>query len=281
MQTTAEKRRVFRQLHESGCFVIPNPWDVGTARYLQLLGFKALATTSSGAAFSMGLPDADWALTRDPMLSHIRAIVQASDLPVNADFESGYADDPAALAENVRLCVETGVAGLSIEDSTGDPSAPLYEFALAVARIRAARAAIDRAGGDVLLVGRTEGFFAGVPDLDEVVRRLKAYAAAGADCLYAPGITTREQIVTVVDAVAPKPVNLLIGGAIGLTVNDAAALGVRRISVGGALSRAAWGGFIRAARDLAAGRFDAFADAASGSDLNRLFAEDVKRRLPI
>ncbi|HXX37104.1 MAG TPA: isocitrate lyase/phosphoenolpyruvate mutase family protein [bacterium] len=281
MQTTAEKRRVFRQLHESGCFVIPNPWDVGTARYLQLLGFKALATTSSGAAFSMGLPDADWALTRDPMLSHIRAIVQASDLPVNADFESGYADDPAALAENVRLCVETGVAGLSIEDSTGDPSAPLYEFALAVARIRAARAAIDRAGGDVLLVGRTEGFFAGVPDLDEVVRRLKAYAAAGADCLYAPGITTHEQIVTVVDAVAPKPVNLLIGGAIGLTVNDAAALGVRRISVGGALSRAAWGGFIRAARDLAAGRFDAFADAASGSDLNRLFAEDVKRRLPI
>jgi 2-methylisocitrate lyase-like PEP mutase family enzyme len=276
--TTAEKRRTFRQLHESGCFVIPNPWDAGSARYLQHLGFKALATTSSGAAFSMGLPDADWALTRDPMLAHIRTIVDASDLPVNADFESGYADAPAELAENVRLCVETGVAGLSIEDSTGETSRPLYAFDLAVARIRAARAAIDRAGGDVLLVGRTEGFIAGVPDLDEAIRRLTAYASAGADCLYAPGIRTREQIAAVVDAVAPKPVNLLVGGPIGLTVSDAAGLGVRRISVGGALARAAWGGFIRAARGLASGTFDAFADAASGSELNRLFTEDVKRR---
>jgi len=276
--TTAEKRRIFRRLHESGCFVIPNPWDAGSARYLQHLGFKALATTSSGAAFSMGLPDADWALTRDPMLAHIRAIVEASDLPVNADFESGYADAPAALAENVRLCVETGVAGLSIEDSTGEASRPLYAFDLAVARIRAARAAIDRAGGDVLLVGRTEGFIAGVPDLDEAIRRLTAYASAGADCLYAPGIRTREQIAAVVDAVAPKPVNLLIGGPIGLTVGDAAGLGVRRISVGGALARAAWGGFIRAAQGLASGTFDAFADAASGGELNRLFTEDVKRR---
>ncbi|HEV2359504.1 MAG TPA: isocitrate lyase/phosphoenolpyruvate mutase family protein [bacterium] len=278
MRTTAEKRSVFRRLHESGCFVIPNPWDVGTTRYLESVGFQALATTSSGAAFSMGLPDADWALTRDPMLAHIRTIVEASDLPVNADFESGYADDPAGVAENVRLCVDTGVAGLSIEDSTDDAARPLYEFDLAVARVRAARTAIDRAGGDVLLVGRTEGFIAGVPDLAEAIRRLRAYAAAGADCLYAPGIKTREEIAAVVDAVAPKPVNLLIGGAIGLTVKDAAGLGVRRISVGGALARAAWGGFMRAARDLAAGRFDAFADAASGADLNRLFAQDVKRR---
>src|SRR5579883_3384012 len=245
MPTVVEKRRLFRELHRSGCFVIPNPWDVGTARYLQHLGFKALATTSSGAAFSMGLPDADWALTRDPMLEHIRTIVDASDVPVNADFESGYADDPDGVAENVRLCVETDVAGLSIEDSTGDASSPLYPFDFAVARVRAARAAID---------------------------------GAGADCLYAPGIRTREQIAAVVRAVAPKPVNLLIGGAIGLTVKDAAELGVRRISVGGALARAAWGGFMRAAQDLVAGRFDALAEAASGSDLNRLFTEDLRRR---
>lgn len=280
MPTIAEKRRAFRRLHESGCFVIPNPWDTGTARYLQHLGFKAIATTSSGAAFSMGLPDQDWALTRDPMLAHIRMIVEASDLPVNADFESGYADDPEGVGDNVRRCVETGVAGLSIEDSTGDASRPLYEFDLAVARIRAARRAIDRAGDDVLLVGRSEGFIAGAPDLAETIRRLKAYAAAGADCLYAPGIRTREQIVAVVDAVAPKPVNLLIAGPIGLTVEDAAALGVRRISVGGALARAAWGGFMRAARGLAAGTFDAFADAASGDELNRLFTDDARRRRP-
>ena len=280
MPTVAEKRRVFRRLHESGCFVIPNPWDVGTARYLQHLEFKALATTSSGAAFSMGLPDEDWALTRDPMLAHIRMIVEASDLPVNADFESGYADDPHPLADNVRRCIDTGVAGLSIEDSTGDAARPLYPFDLAVARIRAARDAIDRAGGDVLLVGRTEGFIRGAPDLEEAIRRLKAYAAAGADCLYAPGIHTREQIGAVVDAVAPKPVNVLIGGSMGLTVRDAADLGVRRISVGGGLARAAWGGFIRAARGLAAGTFDGFADAVSGAELNRFFADDVRRRSP-
>jgi 2-methylisocitrate lyase-like PEP mutase family enzyme len=280
MPTVAEKRRLFRQLHESGCFIIPNPWDAGTARYLQHLGFKAIATTSSGAAFSMGLPDQDWALTRDPMLAHIRAMVEASDLPVNADFESGYADDPAGVAENVRLCVEIGVAGLSIEDSTGDPAHPLYDFDFAVARIRAARQAIDRAGGDVLLVGRSEGFIAGAPDLDETIRRLQAYSSAGADCLYAPGIRTRDQITAVVRAVAPKPVNLLIGSPIGLTLRDAAALGVRRISVGGALSRAAWGGFIRAARGLVEGTFDAFADAAPHADLNRFFADDVKARRP-
>jgi 2-methylisocitrate lyase-like PEP mutase family enzyme len=278
MPTVAEKRRVFRRLHESGCFVIPNPWDAGTARYLQHLGFKALATTSSGAAFSMGLPDEDWALTRDPMLTHIRMIVEASDVPVNADFESGYADDPQPLADNVRRCIDTGVAGLSIEDSTGDASRPLFPFDLAVARIHAARNAIDRTGGNVLLVGRTEGFICGVPDLAEAIRRLKAYAAAGADCLYAPGIRTRDQIGAVVDAVAPKPVNLLIAGPMGLTVRDAEDLGVRRISIGGALARAAWGGFIRAARGLAAGTFDGFADAASGADLNRLFADDVRSR---
>jgi 2-methylisocitrate lyase-like PEP mutase family enzyme len=278
MPTTAEKRRAFRRLHESGCFVIPNPWDAGSARYLQHLGFKAIATTSSGAAWSMACPDEDWAMTRDPMLAHIRSIVEASDLPVNADFESGYADDPDGIAENVRLCVETGVAGLSIEDSTGDPKRPLYEFDLAVARIRAARRAIDRAGDDVVLVGRSEGFIAGAPDLDATIRRLKAYSAAGADCLYAPGIRTREQIAAVVDAVAPKPVNLLIGSPMGLTVQDACALGVRRISVGGALARAAWGGFMRAAKGLAAGTFDAFADAASGNELNRFFTDDVKQR---
>jgi 2-methylisocitrate lyase-like PEP mutase family enzyme len=197
---------------------------------------------------------------------------------VTAAFSPGYADDAAQIGENVRLCAETGVAGLSLEDSTGDASRPLYDFDLAVARIRAARAALDRAGGDVLLVGRSEGFIAGAPDLDETIRRLKAYAAAGADCLYAPGIKTREQIAAVVDAVAPKPVNLLLGGPIGLTVKDAADLGVRRISVGGALARAAWGGFIRAARGLLAGTFDGFADAAPGADLNRLFTDDVKRR---
>jgi len=278
MPTTAEKRRKFRRLHESGCFVIPNPWDAGTARYLQHLGFQAIATTSSGAAWSMACPDEDWAVTRDPMLAHVRMIVEASDLPVNADFESGYADAPEGIAENVRLCVETGVAGLSIEDSTGDPKRPLYEFDLAVGRIRAARRAIDRAGDDVLLVGRSEGFIAGAPDLDETIRRLKAYSAAGADCLYAPGIRTRDQIASVVDAVAPKPVNLLIGSPIGLTVKDAAGLGVRRISVGGALARAAWGGFIRAAKGLVAGTFDAFADAAPGSELNRFFSDDVKGR---
>jgi 2-methylisocitrate lyase-like PEP mutase family enzyme len=278
MPTIAEKRRTFRELHASGCFVIPNPWDAGTARYLQHLGFKAIATTSSGAAWSAACPDEDWAMTRDPMLAHIRMIVEASDLPVNADFESGYADDPEGVAENVRRCVETGVAGLSIEDSTGDPKRPLYEFDLAVARIRAARRAIDRAGDDVLLVGRSEGFIAGRPDLDETIRRLKAYSAAGADCLYAPGIRTREQISAVVEAVAPKPFNLLIGSPMGLTVQDAAGLGVRRISVGGALARAAWGGFIRAAKGLAAGSFDAFADAAPGTDLNRFFTDDVKGR---
>src|SRR4051812_35738356 len=246
MRTIAEKRATFRKLHAAGCFVIPNPWDIGTTRYLQHLGFKALATTSAGFAFARGLPDA--AVSRDDMLAHIAEIVAAADLPVNADFEGGYADAPEGVAESVRLCVETGVAGLSIEDSTGDKDKPLYDLDLAVARMKAARAAIDKAGGDVLLTGRSEGFLVGRPDIDETVRRLKAYAAAGADCLYAPGLRTRELIDAVIKAVAPKPVNVIMSAPLGLTVADLAALGVRRISIGSALARTAWGAFMRAAK---------------------------------
>ncbi len=269
MPTTADKRRTYRQLHESGCLVMPNPWDIGSARYLQHLGFKALATTSAGAAFTMGLPDGG--LSRDAMLTHIRLIVEATEVPVNADFESGHARDAGQLADSVRRCVETGVAGLSIEDSTGDDTNPLYALDDAVARIRAARTAIDRSGGDVVLTGRAECFVVGRPDLDEAIRRLVAYAAAGADCLYAPGIRGREQIAAVVKAVAPKPVNVLVGGG-GLTVQDLAALGVRRISVGSGLARAAWGGFLRAARAIAeSGRFDGLADAVSHRELNDFF----------
>jgi 2-methylisocitrate lyase-like PEP mutase family enzyme len=279
MPSIAEKRRAFRALHERGCFVIPNPWDVGTARYLQHLGFKALATTSSGAAWSQGLPDT--AVGRAAMLAHIASIVGATDLPVNADFESGYAASPREVGESVGMCVETGVAGLSIEDSTGDANEPLYTLDEAVARIRAARGAIDAKAPDVMLVGRAECFLVGRTDLDETISRLRAYAAAGADCLYAPGIRTREQIAKIVEAVAPKPVNVLIGGALGFTVKDLADLGVRRISVGGALARAAWGGFVRAARAIAeAGTFDALADAMSFAELNGFFRQDLERRRP-
>jgi len=268
----AEKRRAFRRLHEAGCFVIPNPWDVGSARYLQSLGFKALASTSSGFAWSVGRRDG--ALSRDAVLAHLRELVSATDLPVNADFENGYASDAAGVAESVRLAVETGVAGLSIEDSTGDAAKPLFDVDVAVERMRAARRAIDKAGGDTLLVGRAEGFLWGRPDLEEAILRLKAYSDAGADCLYAPGIRTPEQIRAVVDAVAPKPVNLLVGSTSELTMQAIAALGVRRVSVGGALARAAWSGFMRAARILAEeGRFEGFADAASGKELNSLFGE--------
>src|SRR5436190_5561082 len=251
MPSIAEKRRAFRALHERGCFVIPNPWDIGTARYLQHLGFSALATTSSGAAWSLGLPDN--AVGRDAMLAHVTSIVAASDLPVNADFESGYASSAREVGESVGMCVDTGVAGLSIEDSTGDADNPLFSLDDAVARIRAARRAIDAKDPQVVLVGRAECFLVGRTDLDETIGRLKAYAAAGADCLYAPGIRTREHIARIVEAVAPKPVNVLIGGALGFTVKDLAEIGVRRISVGGALARAAWGGFIRAARAMAEG----------------------------
>ena len=279
MPTVADKRRTFRRLHETGCFVIPNPWDIGTARYLQHLGFEALATTSAGAAFAMGLPDTDWAVPRDVMLAHIRTIVEATDAPVNADFESGYAHEPEGVAANVRLCVATGVAGLSIEDATGDAARPLYELPLAVDRIRAARAAIDQAGADVVLTARCEYWVVGRPHLDDALGRLRAYAAAGADCLYAPGIAAREEIAAVVEAVAPKPVNVLMNRAIGFTVNDLAGLGVRRISLGSALARAAWGGFIRAARRIASeGRFDALADAVPFGELNAFFRADLERR---
>jgi 2-methylisocitrate lyase-like PEP mutase family enzyme len=277
MPTIAENA-AFRRLHERGCFVIPNPWDIGTARYLQHLHFKALATTSAGAAFSLGRPDNE-TVTRDDMLAHIKMIVDASDLPVNADYESGYAREPAKVAENVRLCVETGVAGLSIEDNSGDRANSLYDLDLAVARIRAARAAIDQSGADVMLTGRAECFLVGRPNLLEATERLVAYAAAGADCLYAPGIKSRDEIAAVVLAVAPKPVNVLVAHASELTVDDLAALGVRRISVGSGMARAAWGGFIRVARGIAEhGRFDAFADAAPHAELNKFFREDYKRR---
>ena len=273
----ADKRRTFHQLHESGCFAIPNPWDIGSACFLQSLGFKALASTSSGFAWSIGRPDN--AISREASLTHLHELVAATDLPINADFENGFGADAAGVAESVRLAVETGVAGLSIEDSTGDEAAPLFSLEHAVERIRAARGAIDKAGGDTLLVGRAECFLAGRPDLDETIARLKAYAQAGADCLYAPGLRSREQIAAVVAAVAPKPVNLLIGWTSDLTLADAAELGVRRISVGGALARAAWGGFQRAAKLIAEqGRFDGFADAASGAELNKLFQQDTKRR---
>src|SRR2546425_9655103 len=277
MPTPAEKRATFHKLHAQGCFVIPNPWDVGSARYLQGLGFKALATTSSGFAFTQGCPDG--AVPRATMLAHFREIAAATDVPVNADFEGGFADAPEGVAESVTLCVETGVAGLSIEDSTPDPAIPLYDFDLALARVRAARAAIDRAGGDVVFTARSEGFIRGRPDLDETVRRLKAFAAAGADCLYAPGIRTREQIAAVVKAVAPKPVNFLMSIATNLTVKDLAGLGVRRISLGGTLARLAWTAVIRAARDIATnGSFSGFANLPSNPELNQLFRDDLVAR---
>ena len=275
--STADKRRQFHALHASGCFVIPNPWDLGSARMLQGLGFKALASTSSGFAWSQGHPDNG--ITRQMALDHLAELAAGTDLPLNADFESGFAPTPAGVAESVRLAVDTGVAGLSIEDSTGDDARPLFTIDEATDRMRAARRAIDQAGGDTLLVGRAECFLVGRPDLDETIARLQAYAQAGADCLYAPGIRTPEQIRRVVDALAPKPVNLLVGTPGELDVAAIAALGVRRISVGGALARAAWGGFLRAARQLAdTGRFDAFADAAPGNDLNGFFVDDLKRR---
>lgn len=279
MPTTADKRRTFRQLHQAGCFVIPNPWDVGSARYLQHLGFKALATTSLGYAYAAGY--ADGAVPRDLMLAHIAELAKTCDVPLNADLEGGYAREPEGVAESVMMCVATGIAGLSIEDSTGEKANPLYPFDLALARIKAARAAIDKTGEDVMLTARTEGFIRGRPDMEETLRRLRAFADAGADCLYAPGIRTREEIATVVNAVAPKPVNILIGWPSDLTVRDIAASGARRISVGGSLARAAWGGFIRAARQLAdGGCFGGFADAAPAADLNAFFREDRAGRAP-
>ncbi|HSS49388.1 MAG TPA: isocitrate lyase/phosphoenolpyruvate mutase family protein [Thermoanaerobaculia bacterium] len=265
----------FRALHASGCFVLPNPWDVGTALYLQHLGFQALATTSSGFAFSRGLPDEVRALPRDLMLGHIRDIAAATPLPVNADFQSGYADEPEGVAGNVALCVAAGVAGLSIEDATSD-GAHLYEDRLAVERVRAARAAIDASGAPVILTARCEAWLVGHPDAARLaLERLVAFAEAGADCLYAPGVRDPRRIAEIVKAVAPKPVNVLVSTpSPELTVARLADLGVRRISVGSALARVAWGAFVRAARGIQeTGSFDSFADAAPFADLNGLFRD--------
>lgn len=267
--STSAKRAAFRQLHEAGCFMLPNPWDVGSALYLQSLGFKALATSSAGFAWTQGR--ADGALTREQVLAHLKELVSATTLPINADFENGFGADADGVAESVRLAVETGVAGLSIEDSSGDPSKPILDVDIAVERLRAARAAIARTGPETLLVGRAENFLHGRADLPDTVVRLKAYADAGADCLYAPGLRTREEIRAVVAAVAPKPVNVLVGWPSELTLDALAALGVRRVSVGGALARSAWGGVLRSAKALAEGRFDEFAAAAPGPELNALF----------
>jgi 2-methylisocitrate lyase-like PEP mutase family enzyme len=275
--STAEKRRAFRGLHQSGCFVIPNPWNIGTARYLQGLGFKALATTSAGYAHAQGFSDGE--VTLDMVLTHCREIAEAADVPVNADFENGFAHDPDEMAKNVTSCIETGVAGLSIEDFSGDGEKPIYNHDHAIKRIKAGRAAIDKAGGDVVLTGRCENFLHGNLDLDDTIRRLKAYADAGADCLYAPGIKTREQIEAVVKAVAPKPVNFLNSGAFGFSVSDIAAMGVRRISVGGTMARLAMHAFIKSAREIAQdGKFDSFAGVVPNAELNKFFADDRKRR---
>jgi 2-methylisocitrate lyase-like PEP mutase family enzyme len=242
-----DRVEAFHELHAAGCFVMPNPWDVGTAVVLEQLGFQALATTSAGYAWTLGR--ADNRLVLDEALEHLRVIAGAVGLPVNADFEGGFASDPEDVARNVKLAAGTGIAGLSLEDSTGDSTEPLYPFEVAVERIRAARGAIDETGTGIVLTGRSEGFVAGRPDIDETIRRLKAYAEAGADCLYAPRIAV-EHVSAVVDAVSPKPVNLLVNAPV-VTVAQAAALGVRRISVGGTLARTAWAGFLEAAKELA------------------------------
>jgi 2-methylisocitrate lyase-like PEP mutase family enzyme len=274
--SAAEKRKTFRKLHEAGCFVIPNPWNVGSARYLQGLGFKALATTSSGYAHSQGY--ADGALSCEAVLAHFGELATATDVPLNADFEDGLANDLDTLAQNVARCVATGVAGLSIEDSPSNGATPLYPIDVAVARVKAARAAIDRAGGEVVFTARAEGFIRGVPDLDDVIRRLQVFKDAGADCFYAPGIKTREQIEAVVNAVAPKPVNFLNSGAFGFTVNDLAGMGVRRISVGGSLARVAMHAFVRVATEIARdGKFDGFAGLISNPELNKFFSADRNR----
>jgi len=265
-----DRCRVFRELHHSGCFVIPNPWDVGSARLLAQLGFKALATTSSGFAWTLGRPDIHVSL--EETLAHLRSIAHGVDLPVNADFEGGFAVEPDKVAANVSAATATGVAGLSIEDSTGDASNPLYDFDLAVERVRAARRAIDDSGTGVLLTGRSEGFIVGRPDLAETIHRLTAYAEAGAECLYAPGIRTRADIIAVVQAVAPKPVNVLVGSDFA-TVGELTEMGVRRISVGGALARAAWTGFLQAAQEIAdQGTFTGLARATPFGEIDGNFA---------
>ena len=275
--STADKRKAFRALHASGCFVIPNPWNVGSARYLQGLGFKALASTSAGHAHAMGYPDGGQ--TMEDVLAHYRELTAATDIPLNADFENGFADDPDKVAENVTKCIATGVAGLSIEDSPQHGDFPLYDFDKALARVKAARAAIDKAGGDVVFTARTEGFIRGRPDLEETIRRLKAFADAGADCFYSPGIKTREQIEATVKAVGDKPVNFLNSGAFGFSVDDLAKMGVRRISVGGSLSRVAMHAFIKMAKEISEqGTFTGFDGLITNAELNKFFSEDRKKR---
>lgn len=267
---TRRKRATFRQLHAEGCFVLPNPWDVGSARYLQRQGFVALATTSAGCAWSEGRPDG--AVSLQATLEHLRLMAAATPLPLNADFGDGFGASPSQVAEAVAAAIDTGIAALSIEDASGVTDAPLRPIDDAVARLRAARAAIDQAGGEVLLVGRAENFFVGVPDLHDTLRRLRAYAEAGADVLYAPGISTPEQIRAVVAAAGSTPVNLLVGGPTPLNLQDIAALGVRRVSLGGALARAAWGGLMQATGLIVQdGRFDGLQQAAPGAALNALF----------
>lgn len=259
----------FHQLHQSGCFVIPNPWDAGSARLLAGMGFRALATTSSGFAWSLGRSDNH--VTLEEALAHFRTISASVDVPVNGDFEGGFAVEPDAVGANVAAAAVTGVAGLSIEDSTGDPANPLFDFTLAVERIRAARAAIDASGTGVVLTGRCETYLVGRPDRDEAIRRLSAYAAAGADCLYAPRVTGLDDIRAIVEAVAPKPVNVLVGSGF-TTVDKLRAIGVRRISVGGALARAAWAGFLEAAREMAEkGTFTALDRAVPFAEIDGSF----------
>ena len=266
----------FHSLHESGCFVLPNPWDIGTAIYLERLGFKALATTSAGFAFSRGKPDGG--VPRDEMLAHIREIAEATTLPVNADFLNGFADKPENVAANVKLCIDTGVAGLSIEDNSQNPAAPLYEKKLAIERIRAARSAIDASKTGMVLTGRCEAWLVGDRDpLHTALDRLAAYAEAGADCLYAPGVSDPNEIAQIVKTVAPKPVNVLVSGFNHqLSLSELADLGVRRISVGSGLALAAWGAFLRAAKDISTNAtFNPLADNASSADLNELFRQKV------
>ncbi len=271
----------FRELHASGYFVLPNPWDAGSAIYLEHLGFKALATTSAGFAFAKGLADGPEFVSREMMLEHFREIVSATSLPVNADFQNGYADDPSGVAESVRLCVATGVAGLSIEDNSGQSEQPLYDFDLAVERIRAARKAIDDSGVPVILTARCEAWLVGDEDpLNTSIERLVAFADSGADCLYAPGVSEPEEISAIVEAVAPKPVNILVSSNnCDLTVSQLADLGVRRISIGGALARAAWAGFISAAKEIQTkGSFTSFAEATPFGELMELFTGAAARR---
>jgi 2-methylisocitrate lyase-like PEP mutase family enzyme len=277
--STADKRRTFHELHKSGCFVIPNPWNVGSALYLQGLGFKAIATTSSGHAHSQGYADGDQSI--DEVLAHYRELADATDIPLNADFENGYAHDPDEVAANVTRCIATGVSGLSIEDFHGDDSRsePLYDFDLALKRVKAARAAIDKSGSNVVFTARTEGFIKNRPDIDETIRRLKAFTDAGADCLYSPGIKTREHIEATVKAVGGKAINFLNSGPFGFTVKDIAGMGVRRISVGGTLARVAMNAFIKSAREIATdGKFDSFAGVISNADLNTFFRNDRANR---